>query len=249
MRIVGVIDLLGGRAVHARAGERDKYAPVAAVAGDALALAKRYLDAGVSDLYVADLNAILSSARQDALITRLAGIGAPMWLDAGVTTELGARECLTLGASHIIAGLETLTSFDALAAICTNVGGNRVAFSLDLRNGKPVLGGAGEAGGAGGAGRDNREALACARRAVEAGVGAILVLDLARVGTGNGVDLALISSVRAVAPGIMLLAGGGVRGADDLERLSDAGCDGALVATAFHDGRIGAAEIQAKERR
>ena len=33
MRIIGVIDMLGGRAVHARAGARDRYAPVQTAAG------------------------------------------------------------------------------------------------------------------------------------------------------------------------------------------------------------------------
>jgi phosphoribosylformimino-5-aminoimidazole carboxamide ribotide isomerase len=71
----------------------------------------------------------------------------------------------------------------------------------------------------------------------------VIVLDLARVGSGTGVDLDLLARVRRAAPGLALLAGGGVRDAADLDRLADAGCDGALVATALHDGRIGAAEV------
>jgi HisA/HisF family protein len=229
--------LLGGRAVHARAGERHTYAPVASVAGDAVRLAQRYLEAGVTDLYVADLSAILSGARQDGLITALVGLGAPVWLDAGVTTIPAAKECLSLGASHVIVGLETLTSFDALAAICVDVGGSRVAFSLDLRNNEPVSLLAPPASPA-----------LLAHRAVASGAGTIIVLDLARVGTASGIDLGLMKDIRALAPRVTLLAGGGIRGADDLERLAEAGCDGALVATAFHNGRIGASEIQSVSR-
>jgi phosphoribosylformimino-5-aminoimidazole carboxamide ribotide isomerase len=47
---------------------------------------------------------------------------------------------------------------------------------------------------------------------------------------------------------VTLVAGGGVRGADDLARLADAGCDGALVATALHDGRLSAADVTAARR-
>jgi phosphoribosylformimino-5-aminoimidazole carboxamide ribotide isomerase len=46
----------------------------------------------------------------------------------------------------------------------------------------------------------------------------------------------------------MLLAGGGVRGYEDLARLADAGCDGALVATALHDGRLCAADVASAHR-
>jgi phosphoribosylformimino-5-aminoimidazole carboxamide ribotide isomerase len=35
-----------------------------------------------------------------------------------------------------------------------------------------------------------------------------------------------------------LIAGGGVRGIDDLQALTNAGCQAALVASALHDGRL-----------
>jgi phosphoribosylformimino-5-aminoimidazole carboxamide ribotide isomerase len=84
-----------------------------------------------------------------------------------------------------------------------------------------------------------------ASRAAVAGAGAVIVLDLARVGTGSGLDLALLTRVREAAPGVTLLAGGGVRGSEDLVRLAAAGCDGALVATALHDGGLGRDELAA----
>ena len=41
LRVIGVIDLLAGRAVHARAGDRAKYGPVRAVGGHPVARAGR----------------------------------------------------------------------------------------------------------------------------------------------------------------------------------------------------------------
>jgi phosphoribosylformimino-5-aminoimidazole carboxamide ribotide isomerase len=64
------------------------------------------------------------------------------------------------------------------------------------------------------------------------------VLDLARVGSGSGVDLELMSAVRRAAPRVALFAGGGVRNAEDLDALARAGCDGALVATALLSGAL-----------
>ena len=68
------------------------------------------------------------------------------------------------------------------------------------------------------------------------------------MGTGSGLDLALIARVRETTPGLTLVAGGGIGGLEDLVRLADSGCDGALVATALHDGRLGAAEVTAAQR-
>jgi phosphoribosylformimino-5-aminoimidazole carboxamide ribotide isomerase len=247
MRIAGVIDLLGGHAVHARAGDRQRYAPVASVAGDAAALARQYMNAGVTDLYVADLNAILSRTRQDALIRSIADVGVPLWLDAGTSSVETARECLALGVSRVIVGLETLTTFQALRAICDAVGGNQVAFSLDLRDAQPLgtmtIAATPNTRGVTAMRQSDLHVSALARQAADAGAGAIIVLDLARVGSRSGLDLELVKLIRELLPDVMVLAGGGIRDAADLTRLSGIGCDGALVATALHDGRLSAADI------
>src|SRR5262247_2743707 len=96
MRVIGVLDLRNGRAVHARAGQRDRYAPVRSVAGEAIepgdarALASIYRDRfGLGELYAADLDAIEGRAPQDQLVSALAACGA-LWLDAGVATATEA---------------------------------------------------------------------------------------------------------------------------------------------------------------
>src|SRR6476620_3114496 len=136
MRLIGVIDLLRGRAVHARAGVREQYAPVIAPAGapiqpgSASGLAREYIDRfGLTELYVADLDAILGGAPQETSVAALAALGAALWLDAGVSWVEDARNASRLS-SHVIVGLETLKSYVALREICTEVGD--VAFSLDL---------------------------------------------------------------------------------------------------------------------
>lgn len=246
MLVIGVLDLLGGRAVHARGGRRSTYAPVRAAAGvpiegDARSLARTYRDVlGVRELYAADLDAIQGGVPQRTLVAELTALGVPLWLDAGVADAEGAWAARALGAAHVVVGLETLGGRDALAQICAAVGGAHVAFSLDLRDGVPLL----APGLAAALTSDEASPDVLATCAADTGVGAIIVLDLARVGTGVGVDLALLRQVRAAAPAVMLLAGGGVRGPEDLSQLTEAGCDGALVASALHDGRLGFSEAR-----
>jgi len=252
MRIIGVLDLAAGRAVHARAGVRESYAPVrqaggTAIDGDAIELARVYIGRlGVGELYVADLGAIVNASAPHDVVRAIASWRVPMWLDAGVSSIHTAHGALAAGAARVIVGLETLSSFEALDDICRAVGGDRVAFSLDLRNGEPVaLTGVAEPrqGAPCGAGPASIEDIA--RRAADAGVSALTVIDLARVGVGSGPDLASIARVRTAVREITLIAGGGVRGPGDLARLADEGCDGALVASALHDGRLTAFDVAA----
>jgi phosphoribosylformimino-5-aminoimidazole carboxamide ribotide isomerase len=234
-RIVGVIDLRDGRAVHARGGTRETYAPVTAVAGgeirpgDAEALAAFYRELGLDDVYVADLDAIAGRLWQNDVVRSLAATRR-LWLDAAIVTPEDAERALALAASRVVVGLETLPSYEALRSICETTGAERVALSLDVRDGVTLT--------ANGDIPSGTPAAEVAMRAVASGVSTIIVLDLARVGAGRGCNLDTVLAVRQAAPDVTLLAGGGVRDETDLRRLGDAGCDGALVATALLSGAL-----------
>ena len=210
MRVVGVIDLKGGAAVHAVRGERERYRPL----GDPLALARRF---GLEELYVADLDAITGGAVQDEIIAALAR-EARVMVDAGASDP---QRLLDLGVHRVVVGTETLADADALLP--------DAVLSVDLRDGRtlspdPRL-----------AGLPALDALA---RLHHAALREVIVLDLARVGSGAGPDVALVAELHAAFPELELLAGGGVRDADDLRALEDAGAAGALVATALLDGAM-----------
>ncbi len=228
----------------ARGGRREAYAPVRSqlvdggAASDPVVLARAYRDVlGCDEWYVADLDALAGGAVQRALVRALAGLRGRLLVDAAVSSPERARELIADGATRVVVGLESLPSLDALGRIARAVGLERTAFSLDLRDGAPLA----EA-------RLSGRPLELARAAVTAGAGAIIVLDLARVGSGRGVDSGLLEALRRAHPHVELLAGGGIGTVRDLERLADAGLDGALVATALHDGRIRRGDVAAVRR-
>ena len=228
----------------ARGGRREAYAPVRSqlvdggAASDPVVLARAYRDVlGCDEWYVADLDALAGGPVQRALLGALVGLRGRLLVDAAVKTPDRARELVADGATRVVVGLETLPSFDTITLVVRAVGPKRVAFSLDLRDGAPLA----EAPLSG-------TPLELARAAVTAGAGAIIVLDLARVGSGRGVDSGLLEALRHAFPQVELLAGGGIGAPRDLERLADAGLDGALVATALHDGGIERDDIAAVRR-
>jgi phosphoribosylformimino-5-aminoimidazole carboxamide ribotide isomerase len=239
MRVVGVIDLKGGTAVHAVRGERERYRPVHSVIGgddgDALALARGFrAELGLDELYVADLDAIGGDGREhDVLIAALAR-DARVMVDAGVSEPARAQALLDLGAQRVIVGTETLTGPDALDRLLAQVPGDALIVSVDLREGRALSADPELAG---------LPALDAVVRLHRAGLREAIVLDLARVGSGAGPDVALIAQVHAAFPDLELLAGGGVRDVEDLRALAAAGAAGALVATALHSGVIGSAEL------
>jgi phosphoribosylformimino-5-aminoimidazole carboxamide ribotide isomerase len=211
MRLIGVIDLAGGRAVHARGGKRDAYTPVRSALlgpgeeGDPVALARAYLRYPVPEIYVADLDAI-AGAPLSPVVGHLASLGAAIWLDAGRSTRRVAPNV------RPVVGLETMLAWEEVTG---------AAFSLDLRAGRPLTG--------------DEQPAELAKKAVQAGATAVILLDLAKVGSMAGLDWVTVQAVRASTLGVELVVGGGVRDRSDIARLTDLGCDGALVATALHE--------------
>src|SRR5687768_1412923 len=125
VRIIGVIDLKDGEAVHARGGRRDEYAAVSEAAGtvihgDAVKLAGVYLESfGLTDVYVADLDAIASTEPNDDVVRSICNRGGNVFVDGGVATLEQAHRVAAAGAHEVIVGLETLESFDTLRDICS----------------------------------------------------------------------------------------------------------------------------------
>lgn len=238
MRIIPVMDLQGGVAVHAVRGERSRYRPVTGALtsdGDPAALAQAFQGLGLPEAYIADLDAIRRCGDHSALITDLARrSGLKIMADAGAANAAQAEQILALGVQKVVIGSETLAGLDELHAMCSLLPASQVVFSLDMRSSQVLA---------------NCPELAALSpwelldRVDESGWQEVILLDLARVGAASGPDLALIAATHARHPRLSLLAGGGVRDMADLLELRSAGAAGALVGTALHNGTIGRQDI------
>jgi phosphoribosylformimino-5-aminoimidazole carboxamide ribotide isomerase len=235
MRIIPVLDVSRGRAFHARAGEREHYQPLRSVlheGSDPIEFARAYRDQlGCREIYVADLDGIAGGDPPLPLYRQLAALGLDLWVDPGVRSARDVERALEADAHVVVVGLETVTGPASLEQILKSFDRDRIAFSLDMRDGKPVC--------APGSDWVNRDAEAIVHIAVSLGARRLVVLDLARVGSGAGVGgLEVISSLAEVNPAIDIVAGGGVAGVGDLIALSLSGATAALVASVLHDGRV-----------
>ena len=188
--------------------------------------------AGSTEVYLADLDAIVDRVEPAwPIFQALTDLGLTVWADVGIVDGTEAKRQLDAGVGQVVAGLETVRGPDALAALVGEVGAGRVVWSLDLRDGVPILPPVHTWVG------DPRDPASLTEQAVGAGVRQILRLDLATVGTGRGV--ADIPPIPRWWPGVTWITGGGVTGAADLTALGERGYAAVLVGSAWHDGRIG----------
>ena len=225
MEIIPVVDLKGGFVVRAQQGNRDAYRPIETPLSPSSAAVDvvRGLLAlhEFRTLYIADLDAIMAKGDNLAAIrgVHAAFPALDLWIDNGAADSMAidALKSAKLGAPVI--GSETQRGAELLTQAVGAI------LSLDFR---------------GDAFQGPQEILDRPQLWPER----IIVMALARVGSGAGPDFERLKAIRAGAGARRIYAAGGVRDVADLIALKKAGIAGALIATALHDRRLGAAEIK-----
>jgi phosphoribosylformimino-5-aminoimidazole carboxamide ribotide isomerase len=233
LEVIPVVDLKDGLVVRARRGERHLYAPIST----SLAPTSRPADVVAAFLalhafgtvYIADLDAFEGRGTHYSLIAELEAAFPEVrfWVDCGIAAGAQARAWLAAHGGDLVLGSESLRDAGFIASLPRLP---RSLLSLDFRGeefqGDPRLA--------------EDEALWPAR---------LIVMTLARVGSGAGPDFDRLLDIRAKAANRhAIYAAGGVRGPEDLRLLEKAGVAGVLVASALHDGRIGAQHLASRKR-
>jgi phosphoribosylformimino-5-aminoimidazole carboxamide ribotide isomerase len=229
MNIIPVLDLRGGVAVRAQMGERHRYLPIVSPlspTSDPVDVMQGLLTVHpFTTFYLADLDAIEGTGDNTPVLHRLRAEfpALALWVDNGVAGVAAATRWLEADAGHLVVGSESQKDMALLRHMADH---DRVVLSLDFRG--DAFQGPEEL---------LRDTAAWPRR--------LIVMTLARVGSGAGPDLDHLCAVRDMAAGRDIYAAGGVRDGADLAALKRAGIAGALVATSLHDGRLRGSDIEA----
>jgi len=240
MRLIPVIDIRQGMAVHGVGGNRERYHPVQSCltpSTDPLVLLER-LHAALrcEEIYVADLDALEGTGENLALVAALAnhGGGVRLLVDAGVRSPADARRLLDIGVTRVVLASETSAGPHQLAEIGRAVGFENVVCSLDLRERSVVWGSPGS---------PVRTADDALTSLGGSGVRFVIILEMDRIGAETGVDSHFLAPLILRHRAMEILIGGGVRDIQDLLILRDIGAGGVLVATALHRGTISSEDL------
>jgi phosphoribosylformimino-5-aminoimidazole carboxamide ribotide isomerase len=239
MKIIPVIDVLNGIAVHGVRGERKRYQPLKSLlckSADPIEIAYAFKSLGFSSLYLADLDAILGkTANLDVYRQIMTETSLDLMVDAGIADIAKAREVMDAGVSKIVVGSETLNNLGFVSQAVSAFGEDKIVVSIDQKGGKVLS-------------ASNSialiDAVSFAQQLASLGVRQIILLDLDRVGTEHGINLPLLMDILEQTR-VEVLVGGGIRSLLELEQLRTLGVSGALVATVLHNGKVTVDEIKA----
>ena len=228
MNIIPVLDLMNGQVVHAKHGDRLNYLPIQSTlcsSSQPLAIVDAFLELyPFKQLYIADINAIQKSGNHRNIISSIA-LAFPnleIYLDAGFSSTEDINIFNKIKVTPVL-GSESITTIDAYRAI-TKEHKKRMLLSLDFKNdvyqGPPAL-----------------------LQDSKYWPNELIVMSLSKVGSQSGPDLEKLKHLKEMSPQTKIYAAGGIRDLGDLNTLKSANIDGALIASAIHNGNLSQTDL------
>lgn len=225
-RVIPVLQIdEGGWLVKTRGYQSPRYL------GDPINAVKIFNEKQVDELVVIDIAA--SRSRREPAYDLLSDIASeafmPVAYGGGIRTARQAREAVNLGIEKVIVNSALFDAPDAVADMAAQLGSQSVVASVDVRRAKDgsLLAVSNSAT------RQESEAVtAIARRAVELGVGEIIVSATDREGGRSGYDLDAIEAV-AKSVRVPVIALGGSSNVQDFFDALKAGASAVAAGSQF----------------
>lgn len=223
-RIIFVLDILNGSVVHAIKGERSKYKPIqGSMICDSSDPFEVISAVKPHEIYIADLDHIQDIGDNFEIIKNISGKTKTM-VDIGVKNMDDVQKCAQI-ADTVIIGTET-AFFEVIEMAATQFPG-RINVSIDMKNGSVLTKDMTT--------EDRPEDIIKRLNNIE--LNEIILLDLGKVGTSAGIDENFLNNIADLSTH-NIIVGGGIKNLDDIETLRRLGINGALAATALHNGNI-----------
>ena len=232
MILYPAIDLKDGKCVRLVRGAMES---ATVFNDDPAAQAAAFQALGFSWLHIVDLDGAVQGAAKNAsaVAAILKRTALPVQLGGGIRDRAAIERWLAAGVTRVILGTVALKNPELVREAAQAYPG-RVAVGIDAKAGRVAVEGWGEVTDV--AARD------LARQFEDAGVTALIYTDIARDGTGLGLNIDETAAI-ADAVSIPVIASGGVGSLDDLRALktrAHPNIAGVICGRALYDGRVDA---------
>lgn len=224
MQLYPAIDMLDGNAVRLRQGRRDDVT----IFGNPVDLAAKWREQGATYLHLVDLTAAFDGQTKHLPLIRevIRAFGGSVELGGGLRTMADIALRIEAGVTRCIIGTAAIEKPELVKEACRAFPG-QIAVGLDAKDGFVATRGWVETSAL--------TAAEVALRMRDMGVATIIYTDISRDGMMQGPNFA--ATQRLIDKTQMdIIGSGGVSSIDDLLKLQEIGCAGAILGRAMYEG-------------
>lgn len=235
IQIIPSIAILNGKVIRLQQGDfaREKVYDESPVD-----LAKNFEDHGIEVIHLVDLDgARRGQPKNYHIMEAIAGhTNVKVDFSGGIHTDGDISKAYEYGASYITAASVAVTNKELFASWIISYGREKITLGADAREGKIAIRGWEK--------NTNLDIMDHIEYFYSRGLKYVKTTDIEKEGVMQGPSFDLYKRIIDEFPDICVLASGGVRNIDDIDRLNDMGVFAVIIGKALYDGHIKLSELE-----
>ncbi|MCU0377167.1 MAG: 1-(5-phosphoribosyl)-5-[(5-phosphoribosylamino)methylideneamino]imidazole-4-carboxamide isomerase [Bacteroidales bacterium] len=234
MRIIAAIDIIGGECVRLTRGNFDDKK---VYDKDPLEVARKLEDHGLKFLHLVDLDGARQGKTVNLNILESITVKTSLKVDfgGGIRSDVDLRNAFESGASQVTCGSIAVFRPDLFRRWLTIYGADKIILGADFRQRLISISGWAES--------SDNDVVSFLKKYRDAGVIYSISTDIEKDGMLSGPAFDLYEELCHIE-GLKIIASGGITTSDDLRRLKETGCEGAIIGKAIYEGKITLKELR-----
>lgn len=234
MRIIPAIDIIEGKCVRLTKGD---YNTKKVYNENPLEVAKEFEDYGIEYLHLVDLDGAKSKHIVNHKILESIASKTNLKVDfgGGLKSDNDLRIAFECGANQITGGSIAANNRDLFLKWLELYGSEKIILGADCKNRKIVTNGWLKA--------SKIDVVDFIKDYESNGIKYVICTDIAKDGMLEGTSNELYKEILLKSE-VKLIASGGVSSIDDLVKVKEIGCEGAILGKAIYEGKISLKELQ-----
>lgn len=198
-----------------------------------LDLAKRFEDHGIDVVHLVDLDGAERGSPKNFHVLEAMSNHTDLKIDftGGISTDGDVSSAYEFGADYITASSIAITNPELFASWIVSYGREKITLSADVTDVKTK-----QVAFRGWLKKSDLTLFEHLRFFYDRGLKYAKCTDISRDGVLEGPDFAFYDEILKTFPDLKILASGGVRGADDIQRLNDMGIFAVIFGKAYYEG-------------
>ncbi|MFV0141757.1 MULTISPECIES: 1-(5-phosphoribosyl)-5-[(5-phosphoribosylamino)methylideneamino]imidazole-4-carboxamide isomerase [Empedobacter] len=228
MRIIPAIDIIDGKCVRLSQGDYDTKK---IYNENPLEVAKEFEDYGIEYLHLVDLDGAKSKQIINYKTLELIASKTNLKVDfgGGIKADQDIRIAFECGANQITGGSIAVQNPTLFQEWISQYGSDKIILGADAKDRKIATHGWLET--------SELDVIDFIQEYKTKGIDYVICTDIAKDGMLEGTSNDLYAEILATSE-VKLIASGGVSSIDDLIKIKELGCEGAILGKAIYEGRI-----------